>query len=684
MPCFFNLDGMEKLLTKKMFLLALLVSITSWGQQTLHLDSVINRAARHYYTNPDSAQYYLHKGIRLAEAADNSYKKGIFLNKLITQKTRIKDWDSARYYYRFSKAYLEKNNLTTLIPDVHSEIAESYFYMDKLDSARYHFGRADSLYASIQDSIGVLISKNNIANVYQMQGNYKDAIVNLLEAAKNVDTTQFLYIKVELYQNISQLYRLLDEEESATSFAERSLTLALKNANKFPQDLVSAHCIRAQLYIDKRNFEAATNDIEKAEEWIAEKNLQSVDYKVSQVKGNLLLALGNYQQALPFLQEAITQGEQNYLSNFELYSLRKNLAETYRGLRRLNESESLLADMLATAEKDKRTDHQMEVYQLLSEVQRELGKSDKAYTSLKHYLELKDSILGIEKQQIIKDAIVRYSTLEKEKELLETQASLAESERRTLRLYGGLGMALLLALIAYLFYNQQRLKNRQLRKEAELKEALARIETQNKLQEQRLRISRDLHDNIGSQLTFITSSLDNLKFRLEGIDTPVANKLEDISAFTTQTIYELRDTIWAMNKESISIDDLKGRILNFLDKAGEAKQGIEFTFEHSESLTDEHTLPSVYGMNVYRIIQEAVNNALKYAKPTSIKVYLALEGSLYRLDIKDNGQGFDEQKIEPGNGLNNIRKRARDLNGKAEITSRLGQGTTVNVTFPRA
>ena len=78
---------------------------------------------------------------------------------------------------------------------------------------------------------------------------------------------------------------------------------------------------------------------------------------------------------------------------------------------------------------------------------------------------------------------------------------------------------------------------------------MAKIETQNKLQEQRLRISRDLHDNIGAQLTFIISSIDNLKFGFTDISEKLGSKLSNISSFTQQTIYELRDTIWAMNKE---------------------------------------------------------------------------------------------------------------------------------------
>lgn len=184
----------------------------------------------------------------------------------------------------------------------------------------------------------------------------------------------------------------------------------------------------------------------------------------------------------------------------------------------------------------------------------------------------------------------------------------------------GLGvLAVILSLLGYLFYSQQRIKNRQLQKENELKDALIKIETQNRLQEQRLRISRDLHDNIGAQLTFIISSLDNLKYGFQ-LPEKLSNKLKSISEFTSTTIYELRDTIWAMNKNEISLEDLQSRISNFIDKANFATDRIKFDFKSNASDDKNFTLTSVQGMNVYRIVQEAINNALKYANAKNITV----------------------------------------------------------------
>src|SRR5690606_11677948 len=211
--------------------------------------------------------------------------------------------------------------------------------------------------------------------------------------------------------------------------------------------------------------------------------------------------------------------------------------------------------------------------------------------------------------------------------------------------------------------------NRQLQKESELKTALAKIETQNKLQEQRLRISRDLHDNIGAQLTFIISSIDNLKFGFSDISEKLGQKLSGISNFTSQTIYELRDTIWAMNKENITFEDLQARIANFIEHAKNASDKTDFSFNIDKNVDVNHIFSSVEGMNIYRIIQEAVINSLKYASADETEVNISKKENHYIIEISDNGIGFDQDVTEPGNGLNNMKKRAREINGSLNIKS---------------
>ena len=102
----------------------------------------------------------------------------------------------------------------------------------------------------------------------------------------------------------------------------------------------------------------------------------------------------------------------------------------------------------------------------------------------------------------------KYQTAKKEKLLLKKEIE-AKQKNTTILILAI--VVLFIALLGYLIYRQQRLKNRQQEQEFYLQKAIANIESQNKLHEQRLSISRDLHDNIGAQLTFVISSVDNLK-----------------------------------------------------------------------------------------------------------------------------------------------------------------------------
>lgn len=301
----------------------------------------------------------------------------------------------------------------------------------------------------------------------------------------------------------------------------------------------------------------------------------------------------------------------------------------------------------------------------------------KALQAFKNHIEVKDSIFNSDVRNKQSELDIEYETEQKEKEILIQKAKLAE---KNLWILGGFSLTIIAILLGFLLFSKQKQKTLQLQKENDLKDALLKIETQNKLQEQRLRISRDLHDNIGSQLTFIISTIDNLKYGLKDNDQKIINKLHSLSGFTKETIAELRDTIWAMNKDKISLEDLKIRISNFIENAQIASNGIDFEFNCQDNFAPV-SLSSVEGINSYRIIQESINNALKHAKATKVSVEVLCENQFIEIIIKDNGIGFDEENTVLGNGLSNLKKRAKELNGEILVTSQLKKGTTIVLKF---
>ncbi|MCG2610633.1 sensor histidine kinase [Flavobacterium sp. SM15] len=319
-----------------------------------------------------------------------------------------------------------------------------------------------------------------------------------------------------------------------------------------------------------------------------------------------------------------------------------------------------------------------ENYQQLSELYQKNNEFEKALECFKNHVQYKDSIQNLELRTRQAEFDIEYETERKEKEILVQKANVAQKNFWILTVGSLLVVSVLLG---FLFYGRQRAKNRQLARENELKAALQRIENQNELQNQRLAISRDLHDNIGSQLTFIISSVDNLKYRFSIEDQQLKDKLQDISRFTRTTITELRDTIWAMNKEELSFYDLKNRITNFIESAKKASEYVEFTFEIDPEISDAVVFSSLKGINLYRIIQEGINNGLKHAEARQIEIAIRKKAEGFVIQVKDNGKGFDENSVVLNNGIANMKKRISEIGGQFSVQSKTGEGTIITVEW---
>ena len=166
---------------------------------------------------------------------------------------------------------------------------------------------------------------------------------------------------------------------------------------------------------------------------------------------------------------------------------------------------------------------------------------------------------------------------------------------------------------------------------------------------------------------------------MRSLDEKLNVKLENISKFASSTIYELRDTIWAMNKSEITFEDLQIRISNYIDKAHLSDDKIEFSFKVDDNVDASKKFSSVEGMNIHRIIQEAINNSLKHANATEIKVRVSEQNDKLKFMVSDNGNGFDINTAEKGNGLLNMQKRVQEIGGELTIASNVNKGTQIMI-----
>lgn len=586
--------------------------------------------------------------------------------------------DSALVYGDKAMSLAIKIGDSTLLAQTISDNGIVHYLKGDYDFSKDLFKKSLNIRNQLKDSGGIASLNYKIGNIFYKTTSLDSSMVYYLKALEYYENNNLDVIANSLKANIASIYMTLKNYQKALNYLNENLEFFKKNNQlEFTGNVLVN---RASVHLFMKDTTQAITDLEKGIAISRKVNAYPTLGSAYNNLGTIYNDKKEYQFAKKYILESIKIRKKTNLGT-ELESSKLTLAGIYNALGDFEKAKPLLLNSLKVFEKENVNDKLLNVYLQLIPVYAYQSKPDSVsyYTDL--YIKSKDVNLQEKMQSITSEIETKYQTEKIEKEILSQRADLAEKQlnlnRKNTQLVGLGILTIVLFVLGYLLYNQQKLKNQQLKKEGELKEALVKIETQNRLQEQRLRISRDLHDNIGAQLTFIISSVENLQFGFKMKNEKLTNKLSSISDFTKETIYELRDTIWAMNKNAITIEDLQARISNFIDKAAVTLKGIEFNFSIDDSILKTLEFKSVKGMNIYRIIQEAINNSIKYADASKVDIYITKIDNCLSFEIKDDGKGFNVEESISGNGLNNMRKRAQDIQAKIDIVSDINKGTSV-------
>lgn len=616
--------------------------------------------------------------------------------------TKFRIYNRVGFYYIFNELPKAQELLKEGIlqaqmakmPFCEAELTNTYgIYYDvsgKADSARFYFEKALDISQKHNYKTITIMVVNNLGMFHWNKGNYQEALsffFHALEMNKDHISTSGdgTYLN-----NIGLIYQEMGQHHKALQYHREALEI--RKQFNVPEEIAISLSNIAVVLGSMGDYTGAEKIFQEAIATAKAANELGKYYDALNGLSDIYLEQNQPQKAIPLLTELLAGREKNNIerrSNLETIShlikahnLMGNLPEA---LRYVKDGNSFLVEFPSLKNAT------VDFYRNASETYFRTGNPAMGSEFLQKSLDVKQEIFSSENARAIADMETRFKVAENESNLAQARANLAESnlelEKKNVVILGSVLLTLFVLFLGYFFYRQQKLRNKQLEREAELKAALAKIETQNKLQEQRLQISRDLHDNIGAQLTFIISSLDVTKFGMRDKIPKLGNKLEKISEFASQTIFELRDTIWAMNKMDISLEDLQIRISNFIEKAREVCE-VDFHFEIDSDIKTKYSFTSVEGMNIYRIIQEGVNNALKHAGASEIAVHISdfsAEGEhALKIAIRDNGKGFGVEQTEPGNGLANMRKRANELHATLNIISAEKEGTQVVLLVPVA
>ncbi|MFK5958528.1 MAG: tetratricopeptide repeat protein [Lutibacter sp.] len=636
-------------------------SITRWIQQSKNRKLDVN-----------SRERILQKAYNYTNILSTDSIKNKYYSKIAFEADNLNDVTLFKKV-NFQALILSKKLRDTFkIGDAHWNYASYYFKSEVFDSAYYHYHEAYKNFKLIKHEY---YTAKMLYNMGFIQGRLKDytgsevLIFEALTIFKKLNKNLNIY---NCYNYLGLVYMELEEYDKAIYYHNKSLEYLEKVKNKRKSILKEGSLSNLGLVYQKlKDYHKSIENFERA---LENNNLKSRNV-------NLYARLIDNIAYTKFLDGDSTNVIEDLYKAFKIRDSIHNLSGVVISKRHLSEFYALKRDTLkavklanealSLANKVENNRDKLESLLLLSKV-------DKLNASnyLSNYVHLNDSLQVEERKIRNKFTRIRFET---DEYIVETEKL---SQQKVLIIVGSFLTILMLSL-AY-FLKVQRTKNKELLFEREQQKSNEEIfslmlKQQSKLEEGRLkerhRISEDLHDGVlgkifGTRigLGFLTVNENDSKKQQFYID-----ELQNIEKEIRAISHELKSDILSSKVDFYKIIEnlieQKSTLGNFECEMNADKE------IYWDKISDKIKI------NLYRIIQEALQNCIKYSKANRVDIqFELLDYNTLNLFIKDNGIGFNINEKRKGIGLKNMQSRVSKLKGVFEVNSIINKGTTIFVS----
>jgi len=557
---------------------------------------------------------------------NDSYLLGGLYLKRGESNSKLNLNDAIEDYKMAIASFTEKDSL--FIADAYLFSGQAYSNLGKFVPAGESYRKAYNYFEALKDYEYMFYAQQGITTMFSMNGFHEKAMIEREKNIKKIESLGLYHHLPTEYYNQALDYEKIGNKIKYLEYLFKAKE-AIDNSRENNKEISNEMYIYAELV----DYYCESGQIEAAEDYLVlinqfHENSQDDLITSSQYLG----ANAKYHYA---------KAEYDIALNFAKQKLEK--AETVKYEENILSSHELLSD----------------IYKARGEFEKAL-EHEEAYSELKDYIYNKGVANSLAYYQTL------YETEKNEKELVEQKANiqLLEKDNQTfkkLMIFGGVALLLLFGVIL-LYRNQLYFKNRQVMQEKFSQELIVSQE------EERMRISKDLHDGLGQRLLVIKNRL-------------MASGEAETKNMIDETIEEVR---------SISRD---------LHPFQLQELGITKALEHTVTQIDENTtlfisseidnIDNIFNreaeVNIYRIVQESLSNILKHAKAEASKVSVKKMANFVVISIKDNGVGFDfADKLQnvKSLGLKTLVERTRFLNGQMKVESKANNGTTLQFQFP--
>jgi signal transduction histidine kinase len=501
---------------------------------------------------------------------------------------------------------------------------------------------------------------NSLANVCSYTGRIEEALAYYLKALSAIGEGKEVAPKrAKVLNNIASLYSEQGDFPQALKYLDQVDVIA----TQINDSLVRADNFNSYgfVYEQMDSIRRAMAYYERAAELYTALKL---DDRISIVYNNLGVLnknVENYDQALVYYNFSLLSAERigdNFLVAANLNNIGNVLAKQQKFDEAIAQTQKALTMSIELGNPNLRES----VLESLAEQYSGKGDYQNALEYYTKYKNLHDSIISDERVNALAEMDKKY---ESEKNKLTIEKLEVEQER--VNLYNGILILALIMVVIVVFFGYRWYRWKQQQREWTLVQETEKSE--------RERIAQDLHDELGSgisRIRWVTGSIQ----KETGIERA---KLEPIEEVADQLSLGMRSLIWLLHVEQTGMKDLQSRIRELANRFAD---DCDWRIDWKEKGQSNLTLDQTAFRDVYLMLKEILHNAAKYGQTQMVSIGWEIDADGFYVQVFDHGVGFEPSTIKEGRGMGNLRHRAASHEGKVEINTAMGQGTTTTIYFP--
>ena len=538
------------------------------------------------------------------------------------------------------------------------ELADAYFFTGKNQEAIHEYKKAVLIFEELENDQVLAETLMYLSAPQSNVGHFVKAINALNRSLKLFEKTGDQYNITGMRIEMALLYSKYGFKKEANKQYDKLLEEGFANENQ----LSAVYINKANMAKDDKNFENHFKFLKRAEQFANKSDRKRfIMPAILLTKAKTYFNLNETKKAnqnLDLFEKEYASSKSSFASDY------KNIiAEKYKSQNKTSKAIAEFEELVKLHQENKNWSDVVDTRKELVELYKKNGQFDPALKNLTLLTALKDSIEDDKKIKALTFYKTKFETEKKDKQINQQESRIEilnfknKNNQKIIAIV--LSLAIILVLAVWFFQ-----KYIQSKREKELQQDFSQ-RLLNAQEEERLKISSNLHDSIGQSLSLIKREIQQRE--LEDVDKLLGIAVQDLRN-VSQSIYPYTLKNFGL---SYAIQQLVSQI--------EKSTGLTFTIKIQDlKLADQQAL------NIYRLVQEASNNIVKHANANSVEITIMKKSNNILVKVIDNGEGFDvsyKLKTSKSFGLQTMHQRMQMIKGKLDIKS-TKQGTALKALIP--